>query len=646
MMRHTITATIAAAALFAFCTSAVPKTLDSIENKALKDYAMSKLEWGAPSLSVTARILYRDALDLLDKGDWRGAEKKLVLAASLSGSCADPLFTLARIEFLHGKPDFLTYAIEGITRSCTSFPAQAMLALNAATLLLVSLLCALFATLVALLIKYWQLINHKMIELYSRRFSVPPARLIVLLACVGLLLLRLGLALYCTILVVVLWVYLTKKEKGVVLSLLVLLSACSFGARYANCLAPAVDPGSVTRRLALVNERAVDEECIRSIDGISAAEFRAEKNFALGTMLYRLGDYDHAHQYLLDAVSLRPGMASAFLNLGNVYFMQGDYDRALAGYQNSIELDSTNAVAQYNIGQSYIKKLLFAQSGIWLERANGFGIDGYRSSHPAVTLRNATIYEVGFEPHELWAIAWREGAGRRPVLLGEILRPYLLFPFQYLWILFIAGIAGAMILARKLPETWKVIRCDSCFLPTCPVCANTQYEITLCPDCAGIIRGLSSVKVMEALLRHRRQKISALVNARYRWKKALFPGMAHTYHGRTFGGVLLSFVSVGACVVLASHGSPFKDPALVNIPSSIWKIVAPIAVLAAGLLLSSFAKPPREPRNYRILPPEPRMQQQERPEAPPEPEAPPQQVEETPVFAGIVGEIEKGTKWH
>jgi tetratricopeptide (TPR) repeat protein len=646
MLRQSILVTITASVILAFCTQGMPKTLDSIENQSLRNYTISRLEAGAPSLSVTARVEYRKALDLIDRGDWRGAEKKLLLAADISGNYADPLFTLARIELLHGRPDFLAHAIEGIIRACSAFPSQAYLALNAATVLLASLFGALFTTLVALLVKYWQLINHKMIELYRRRFSVPPARLIVLLICVGLLLLRLGLALYCAILVVALWIHLTKKEKGVVVTLMVLLSVFSFGSRYANCLAPAVDPGSVTRRLALLNERAVDEECFRSIEGIGTSEFRGERSFAIGTMLYRLGDYDHARDFLLDAVSVRPDMAPAFLNLGNVYFMQGDYDRALAGYQSSIQLDSTNVATLYNIGQSYIKKLLFGQSGIWLERANAHGIDRYRTAHPGPTLRNATIYEAGFEPGELWAIARRESAARTPVLLGEVMRPYLLFPFQYLWILFVVSLVAAIIAARKMPETWKVIRCDSCQMPTCPVCADTQFEITLCQDCASVVRGLSSVKVMEALLRHRRQKIATLTGARYRWKKMLFPGMALTYHGKTFGGVMLSIASVAACVLLASNGSPFKDPALVNMPSSLWKIVGPIAILAVGALLSWLAKPPKDPRNYRILPPEMRLQEQERekPEAPPELQTSPQ-VEESPVFAGI-GDIEKGSKWH
>jgi len=654
MSRHTFAATIAVTAVLAICTPAVSKTLESIENASLRSYSQTALERGAPSLSVTARIEYREALDLLRSGDRQGAERKLHLAASLSGDYADPLFTLARIELRRGDPGFLPHAVEGIMRLATTFAAQAGLALNAATIAILALMGALAATLAALLVRYWRFLNHRMVELWSRRSAVPPARYMVLLVLIALALLRLGLALYCAILVVLLWSYLTRKEKGIVVSIMLLLSALSFGARYANCLAPAIDPGSVTRRLALLNERPVSDETIRSVDGIADPRFRAEKDFALGTMLYRLGDYENASRQLLAAVSGATPRASAYLNLGNVYFSQGDYDRALVGYQNAIEIDSTNAVAQYNIGQCYIKKLLFAQAGVWLESANKNGIDRYLTQHPAAALRNAVVYEAGFEPAELWSIARREGAERRAVLLGEVLQPFLLFPFQYLWILFLAGIAAAVIVDRRTPAAWRVMRCDSCLVPTCPACADTQWEITLCHDCASVIKGLSSVKVMEALLRNRRQKVAAQRDARYLWTRFLFPGMAHTYHGRTCAGTILSMAGVGACVVLASSGSPFKDPELVNVPGALWKTVAPLAVLALGFALSSIAKPPKEPRNYRILPPDARAKEpepeeqariEEKPEAPREHESRPE-PEAMSVFAGVPGEIEKGSKWH
>jgi tetratricopeptide (TPR) repeat protein len=656
MSRRTLFATVAFTAVLAFCTPALPKALDSIDNKTLRGYSQTSLDRGAPSLPVTSRILYRHALSSLDRGDWEKAREELTLAAQISGDYPDPLFTLARIDLLHGNPDFLLDLFGGFTRSFTSFETQAFLAANGAFLVALALVVALLALLVGLLAKYWQLLDHTMVEIVPRRSPYPPARWVVPMVCVALLLLRLGLAMYCAILAAALWVYMTRKEKGIVLALMLLISVSSYGARFANCLAPAIDPGSVTRRLALVNERGFDERTVRAIEGIPDAGYRAEKDFALGTLLYRQGDYTQARAKLLESVSLRKDLAVAYLNLGDVYFVQGDYDRALAGYMSSIEIDSTNAVAHFNIGQSYIKKLLFAQSGAWLERANSFGIDRYREAHPAMTLRNATVYEQGFTGRELWALARREAAGRDRLLLGDMLQPYLLFPFQYVWVLFLASIAAALLLGWRLPAAWRVTRCDSCRMPACPSCADTQFGILLCPDCASVIRGLTGVKVMEALLRHRRQRVAGLMSTRWRARTLFFPGVSHAYQGRPFVGMLLALVSAGAIECLIFQGGPFKDPSLANVPGSLWKALAPIAVLALAWFFAWRVKVPKETWNYHILPPEMRTQEQEKKAPPFEPEPAPEpkrfqpevapRPAAKPEMAEAIGEIEKGSKWH
>jgi len=653
----------------AFCTGAGAESLDAIANTNLEAYTEGELASGAPSIPVSSRALYREALQLLHEGKKDEAIGELELSANMTGDYAAPLFTLAKIKILSASPDFLPYLVEGCKRLALSYPSQAVLAANAAAFLIFALVGALFATLVALLVKYWQLIDHKIVEAFADRFSFPPARWIIGIICVALALMRLGLALYIAILLTALWSFMSKREKGAVLSLVILLSAASFEARYSNELAPAIDPRSVTNRLALVNRQGADEESIARIRDIDGKNFKTDRAFALGTMMYRAGRYTDAQGYLLESVSLAKGFAPAFVNLGNVYFMQGDYDKALAGYQSAVEIDSTSAVANYNIGQTYIKKMLFAQSGDWLERANTLGIEAFRSAHPAIGLRNPPVYESGFESGELRSIASREGSARREILVGEMLRPYLLFPFQRLWLLFAASLCAATILARKLPRAWHIERCGNCGGATCSACENMQTGIRLCSGCAEVIKDLGSVKVMEALLRTRRQRVASARQRSHRRRTLFFPGASHLYYGRTAPGVALSLVGAGAIAMLVWHGAYFKNPGAMNASRPLWNILLPLGALCAAYIVSFRVKAPLEPRNYRVFPPETRMQAksaapaQEQPKeaagswidkdpstpaaidekagagAAPDRKAPP--LEEAPV-----GGIEKGSKWH
>jgi len=669
MSHRVIAVTIALLGILAFCTSAVPKSLDLIENETVKAYTAKEIESGAPSIPVSSRILHREALELLHDGRKEAAIQKLELAAGLTGDYAAPLFALARIELLSADPDFLPHLIEGFRRTVLRYPAQAVLAANTAAFVVLALIGALLATLVALLIRYRPFIDHKILEACARRFSFP-ARWIVGLACVALVLMRLGLALYIAALVIVLWKFMSRREKAVIVSFVIFLSAASVSARYSNCLAPAIDPRSVVSRLALVNQRGVSEDCITQIRAIPGDRYRAQKDFALGTMMYRFGLYDEARSHLLESVSLRPGYSSAFLNLGNVYFMQGDYDKALAGYQSAIELDSTSAVANYNIGQTYIKKMLFAQSGDWLESATILGIDAYRSAHPALGLRNPPVYEEGFGSLELWSIAIAEAKARRNILMSEVLRPYLLFPFEWLWALFAASLGAAMIIARKLPSAWHVERCDNCGGATCAACQDTQTGIRLCRDCAAVIRGLKSVKVMEALLRTKRQRIAASRQRSRSRKLLLFPGVSHTYRGRILSGMVLSLLGAGAIALLVWRGAYFKDPRSMNPVWPAWNMTAPLAALAAAYLLSFRAKTPQEQSRYHILPAEMRMQEQgkekekAKAEGPDDPwknydagktaeahgnvsfDSAPIPVNKPPREEALIGKIEKGSKWH
>jgi tetratricopeptide (TPR) repeat protein len=611
-MTHRIIIVVAAlVGLVAFCTDSFSGTLDLIQNERVRAYSRDEFEWGAPSLPITSKILHREALEDLSHGRRDAAVQKLRLAADLSGDYAAPLFTLARVELLSGNPDFLFHFGEGIRRAFTEFPNSGAAALNGAALAVLALCGALFVLLVSLLSRHWHFLNHQIVESLSLRFTALPARWILPIAVTGLALMRLGIGLYIALLIAFLWARLSGRERLLVFSTVLIIAAASAMAPYSNRLAPAVDPGSVTHRLSLVNEHAVNAQRLEEMRTVDEERYRAERDFAIGTMMYRLGLYNEARVHLLEAVSIRNRFAVAFLNLGNVYFMQGDYDKALAGYRSAVEIDSTNVVAHYNIGQAYIKKLLFAQSGVWLERANALGIERYRAAHPALDMRSAVVYEQGFSSKDLWAIAAREGRERDRVILSEMLQPFLLFPFHRLWILLAGAFGAGLIYARRLTGERLVLQCENCGRATCPRCLEMIFSVRLCRECSEVVQGISSVKVMEVLLRTRRQKVAGAAGGISPWLTALLPGMKHIRHGKALIGCTLAFVAAAAAVSLAWSGCYFKDPLALNVGNTLWEIALAAGIIAAAYAASFTVRAPQEPRNYHIFPPEIRSQNRE-----------------------------------
>ncbi len=358
----------------AFCTDADAGPLDRIDDTQLKSYSYDEVTQGAPALVIPSRIIYGEGLELLEQGDWEGARARLLLASELSGDYPDPLLTLAKNEFIRFDPDFLPHAIMGFQRLVSNFYVQAFVLANIALLVTVASIGTLLLLLVYLLVKYWPLIDHSIREWYSVKCSFPPAKWVGILLAIALISLRAGIAAYIAILMIAVWVSLKLKERIVVLGLVLFVSALSFFADYSNTFVPPMDPGSATRRLSLVNERGANNELFLLISDIDDASCRAERDYALGTLLYRLEILPQARDFLLSSVSVNPDFAPAYVNLGNVYFKQGDYDKALAGYQNALSIDPEHILAHFNLGQTYIKKMLFAESSQSLTRANELGI--------------------------------------------------------------------------------------------------------------------------------------------------------------------------------------------------------------------------------------------------------------------------------
>jgi tetratricopeptide (TPR) repeat protein len=604
MINRVILSLLALTLVLAFCTEAVAGPLDRIRDTSLRSYSYDEVTQGAPALQVPSRIVYREGLELVERGDWEGARERFLFAAELSGDYPDPLFSLAKNEFLRFNPDFLPHTIEGFQRLFSNFYVQSFALANIALLATVASIGTLLILLVYLLVKYWPLVDHSIREWYSVKCSFPPANWVGIILAISLISLRAGIAVYIAILLLAVWVSLKLKERIVVLGLVLFVSALSFLANYSNTFVPPMDPGSVTRRLSLINERGADNDLFQLISGIDDAAYRSERDYALGTLLYRLEILPEARDFLLSSVSANPDFAPAYVNLGNVYFKQGDFDKALAGYQNAISIDSEHILAHYNLGQTYIKKMLFAESSQSLKRANELGIEEYRITHPSTRFRNLTIYEDGFGSKGLWLLAYREGSEREHILISEILQPFLLFPFHRLWIMLIGCAIVSLILGVKVPKSKKVFRCENCDRPACHICADEELGVRLCRDCASVVDGLSSVKVMEALLRHRRQKVFRTSAKKIRKRTFLFPGAAHIYHGKTFAGAFCISLSVAGMMLLFWNGLYFKDPSTLKQMTPLWQTITPIAMLLYGVLASIAQKTPEASRPFWILPPE------------------------------------------
>ncbi len=588
----------------ASCKGAPAQSLDDIRDMNVRSYAEDNLRLGAPSLNTVARSLYREASEELQRGETDSARRKFLLARELSDDFALPSMALARMELRRADPDFIIYFFDAVSRQAGSFYKTALTILNLQVLLISVTGITLFLYLVVLLVKYSVKLNHKLSEMWGGKSTPESAKYFGVVLLAALVLLRPGLAVYALLLMTIAWIFANRKEKSALVILTLMIGLPSVFSAQTNFLLPAIDEQSVTRRLSLINESPANGRLIEFIEEIDSPLFEAEKNFALGTLMYRIGDLDAAREYLRLSVSARKDFAPAYINLGNVYFKLGDFDKALTGYRNASAIDSTNAVAQYNIGQTCIKKMHFSLASSALKKAGKFGIEDFKKANPALFITNPEVITSGFGILDLAEISARESRAGGTELLEGILRPWILVPFSWLWIFLALGMISGFAARRAVPGSWKVTLCDNCDNPICPECRSGEAGIELCNECARIIDGLSSVKVMEALLRHRRQKVSAKNAVNARRMARVLPGGPQIFTGKTFSGLAAIFTGAAAVLLLVWKGFLFKDPRCAYYPLSLWKAAPLLSILGIQVFINLKLNIPGRSKSYNILPQE------------------------------------------
>jgi tetratricopeptide (TPR) repeat protein len=75
----------------------------------------------------------------------------------------------------------------------------------------------------------------------------------------------------------------------------------------------------------------------------------------LGTMMYKVGDFELAKSFYEHAIFLDPNFALAHFNLGNVHDELREYSLAITEYLTAIKLVPDYADAHYNLANTYQK---------------------------------------------------------------------------------------------------------------------------------------------------------------------------------------------------------------------------------------------------------------------------------------------------
>lgn len=557
-----------------------------------------QLAAGATSLPVAAQLAYQRALAAIADGDLEAATRDLEEATKLDPNFVDAYITLAQVSSRQFKFDALFYWIMACKSIVRDFHTQSMLALNAVFVALLVLFVITLVYTVSVAVRYFPFVIHRFSEQLQKRGIAAPRATTRLLLLVPLFIYP-SVILAFAFVTIVTWFFMQRREKTLALLLALWFTGVGLFHQRLGVWDAVADPTSFTSLAARSTHAPGSAAAITAVEKAPAEGLEAEKSLVLGIYHHRAGHYDSAIEYFLRAIELKPNDPAGYINLGNVYYARGNHEKALEGYGKAERLDADNPVGQHNLAQAYIKSLLMAESSQALERASRAGIDRVRLSYAQAAKAHNQVYPSTFTAGRLWRIASVDGDSRQGAYVAGIFRPANRVPIKAApWIL-IAAFMVILMLRGALKQRHLAFQCTNCGDITCDSCCDDERGSLICSACSEVIDGVSSDRVLDALLRQRRQLVIVKRRKSTRLATSWLPGVRDFYYGRTLRGFLLAGLFAVSLIQLLTRGYPVPDWSVLQITTPTWKWVLPGAGLLISYVMSIASRQSMEVRNYR-----------------------------------------------
>lgn len=566
-------------------------------------YQEEQLRNGAVTLPVSAQVQYRQALAQLARGERDAAEVSLRTAISLAPRYSDAYFTLARLHAKRFHPDAVYYMVEGFAAQLKTFDGQRVLVLNALVTATLILLVASGIVWIALAVRYFPFIAHRISESARLKFNATGARVAAALLLLAPFALLPGYTSAAALILVLTWPFMHKRERVLSFVMAGLFAAYAGLSPMIDRFTVIADPGSLTNLIARANESAADDALARAIAAAPVSDPRIDDDryVALGMLAMRGGDPEGAAANFLRAISLDKQSSIAYVNLGNVYYQNGQYNKALEGYRKAEEVDSTDAVGQYNLAQAYIKTLLMGESSRALNRAAKMGLEGDREAIAEPARARVAVYQKTYSTAQLWQIATVEGKYQNPAVVANLLKTTTGHSAPLSAGITVLAMVLAVIASQTLKSRKLAFQCANCGELTCEGCCNDELGSVICHACGEAVAGVSSDRVLEALLRQRRQSVIVRRRKSIRWATVWLPGMRHVFYGRFVSGFVVAAVFAAGAITLWTRGNVFPYWNAVEYQTPLWKWLVSGAAVVIAYLVALLSRQLYEARNTRTV---------------------------------------------
>jgi tetratricopeptide (TPR) repeat protein len=409
----------------------------------------------------------------------------------------------------------------------------------------------------------YRLFLHDVMENSKKIFLLAPSAVLLFLSPVAGLFAMLA----------PIWVYLRRREKGLVYFLVLGAIAIMLSSHYHSALLKA--KGDVTfRNIVNVNTGMYTGDRTYVLDTRSDYESRfshalAQKkkgNFEEAIMIYKslLGERDDAIIYN---------------NIANCYIGLADHEMAMQYYRKSLEL-SRSASVYYNLSQLSREIFDFKNAKAYYARALEVSAEEVASfaSKRGQSARSSVVDET-LGVRELWHMIFRRVRGEpKSGLLGNIYSFIHVRLSSFLMLIFFVAIT----LYGKQTSS-SAYRCEKCGRIYCGHCEKKPDKSDVCLTCFRLLSQKAVMTPKERMARtidmYRYRDYRSHV---FRILSYIIPGSGHIYEGNTLTGFMIQMIFF--CLVFSLVFWTFSVP-----PGSMTTYASLFQLLSAGLLLITYS---------------------------------------------------------
>lgn len=547
-----------------------------LSQKELDQFYQLKLDRGIRNLPILSFLLIRESEQARGKGDADQAVRMAITSTKFSPDLPQPYFELARALWRQNPfqlHKILPEVLKGEMVQFQYYSSSLKLFYNMFYILSNAILMTFIIFGIVVMIKYFPLYFYDIRKNMTQEIS----RLLINSLKIFILFIpfffRLDMLWALFFWSVLLWGYVSKREKQFVLVFLIVLVYLPFFLRSSSSFLDGTSSDIILEMNQTNHENwgRATEEKLRV--WLVAHPDDPEVLFSLGLVEKRQGHYPAAEEFYRRAIQLDPQFSEAFSNLGNVYLAQKQTSLAIASYQQAADLNPNQGAYYYNLYRAYSQEtFLSGKTDKAFQKARQLDpqLIDYYSMIDSPNL-NRLVIDEGLTSKKLWKRFLDQFIGKEGFLFSLFKAWFEKIPSRIPFLAPILFLGFLMGMGRYSRTKRFLTRCPMCGSPTYRFYLGTSDQEFICFNCYRIFIQKEKLhpKIVEkkSLQVRQFQKQNHFIS---RFLSFFFVGFGYLWREHTFKGLFFLFIFF-IFVLRFAYWSGVMPSSLPQLFSTLWK---------------------------------------------------------------------------